>query len=76
MWGMFSIQTQQWDKAQSRFEKVLELDSENANANFQLGHVLSQLDNKAEARGFVEKAIELTDDPQLKAEARTLLNTF
>ena len=74
--GMFSIQTQQWDKAQVRFEKVLELLPETAEANLQLGYVLSQLGDTAEARKYVEKAIALSDNPELKANARSLLNSL
>lgn len=61
--GLFSIQSGQYDKALTRFQKVLELDSVNfPDAWFYLGRTYATLDSNAQAVASLKKYRTLTQD--------------
>lgn len=75
--GMFSMQTQQFEKAEARFTKVLSLEPRNYAAMFQLALAHAQQNERVEAKEYLEKLLEANDaDALLKVEARKLLQNL
>lgn len=61
--GLFSVQSGQYEKALSRFQKVLALDSVNyPDAWFYLGRTYATLDSNAQAIAHLKKYKTLTQD--------------
>lgn len=71
--GIFSLQTGQIEKAEARLKTVLELDPENAEGHFFMGHVSKAKGNAAEAVMYFQRSQELTTDNSLKQEIDRLL---
>lgn len=71
--GLFSIQSGQFEKAITRFEKVLELEPENAECLYFLGNAHSNLGNKAEAISYLEDFVGKTEDEDSKAEVKKIV---
>lgn len=72
--GLFSIQSSQYDKAVSRFLKVIEMDSSQQKAKFYLGLSYYSLGNKKDALRNFESYLVSPDDNNLKDEARKYIN--
>jgi Tfp pilus assembly protein PilF len=66
--GLFSVQSQQYDKALERFKKVIELEPENfPDAWFYLGRTYATLDSNAQAIASLRKYKTLTQDTAILA---------
>ncbi|MEZ4686916.1 MAG: hypothetical protein R3B47_12880 [Bacteroidia bacterium] len=74
--GMFSIKTGQFDKAEARFEKVLDLQAENYEAMYYLAFARAQQNIPGNSRELLEQVIAGSKDNELKQKARTLLNNL
>ncbi len=72
--GMFSIQTGQFDKALGRFEKVLQLQTENQSARYYLAYAKVQLNQPEGVSDLLETVLKEAKDPELKQLARNLMN--
>lgn len=73
--GKFSAQTGQWEKVIERFEKVKEIDSEFAEADYWLGLANFNLGETQKAKSYLENFISGDkENSQLKLEAETMLN--
>jgi cytochrome c-type biogenesis protein CcmH/NrfG len=74
--GVFSLQTNQLEKAVQRFEKVLSLDPAYQPARFQLAVVRIRQQQPESARALLEQIIQEASEPDMKLEARELLQTI
>lgn len=74
--GVFSLQTNQLEKAVQRFEKVLSLDPAYQPARFQLAVVRIRQQQPEIARALLEQIIQEASEPDIKLEARELLQTI
>ncbi|GAB4383834.1 MAG: hypothetical protein Kow0075_15970 [Salibacteraceae bacterium] len=73
--GIFSAQTGQWEKVKERFNKVLEIDPEFAEAHFWLGKAEYMLGNQAAAEKHLMQFLnEEPNKEALRQEAQDLLN--
>ncbi|RMG56360.1 MAG: hypothetical protein D6722_26620 [Bacteroidetes bacterium] len=72
--GLFSIQTGQYEKAEGRFSQVLEADPTFQPARLQLAFTLIQLGRTDEARPLLSEVLQQAEDPELKRQARALLD--
>ena len=57
--GILAITSGQLDKAIERFEKLLEIDPENPEANFYMGYCLFEMGNAKASRLDFEKVVAL-----------------
>lgn len=55
--------------SQEAFEEALTIDSSNANAYFGLGEVFFATDTFVQARDYCKRALEMSDDPEVKVKA-------
>lgn len=74
--GDFSMQTGQWEKAASRFLKVLELDPSNDEARFKLAVSYAQLEKTTEAIRELDRVINESTNDELKAAAQQVRSRF
>lgn len=74
--GMFSIQSGQFDKAVSRFQKVIELDPNAIDAYRWLGESYMSLGDFENAKENLEKFISLSEDEQAIAHAEEMLESI
>lgn len=74
--GMFSIQSVQFDKAVSRFQKVIELDPNAIDAYRWLGESYMSLGDFENAKKNLEKFISLSEDEQAIAHAEEMLESI
>lgn len=73
--GRFSAQTGQWVKVIERFEKVMAIDPEYAEADYWIGLAHFQLEDKDKARVSLERFLSrANDNDDLIREAHTMLN--
>ena len=70
--GMFSIQTNQFDKAQQRFERVLELDPSRLDAKLQLAYTHIQLGSPQKATPLLDEVIADDTEGELRTMAEEL----
>jgi len=71
--GLLSVQSQQFDKALDRFNKVIELDDNNMEAYYFRAHTFASLGDFEKAKTDFEKVIDNTSDKELKSEANKFL---
>ena len=71
--GLLSVQSQQFDKALDRFNKVIELDDNNMEAYYFRAHTFASLGDFEKAKTDFEKVIDNTLDKELKSEANKFL---
>lgn len=74
--GDFSMQTGQWEKAASRFLKVLELEPANHEARFRLAVSYAQLDRTTEAVQELDRVLKESTNDELKAAAQQVRSRF
>ncbi|MFK7970082.1 MAG: tetratricopeptide repeat protein [Bacteroidia bacterium] len=74
--GVFSVQTGQYDKAEARFEKVLNLQPDNYEAMYYLAYARAQQNIPGNSKELLEQVIARSDNSDLKQKARTLLNNL
>ena len=72
--GLFSLQTGQIEKAEERFRQVLAVAPDYQAARLQLAFTLMQLGRPEEARPLLSEVLQQAEDPELKREARDLLD--
>lgn len=65
--GILSIQSQQYDKAAERFEKLVEVNPKHVEGNFYLAVSLAELGKNEEAKALFSKVKQMNDDPALTA---------
>lgn len=71
--GLLSVQSQQFEKALERFNKVVELDENNMEAYYFRAHTFASLGEFEKAKSDFEKVIENASDSELKSEANKFL---
>ena len=74
--GNFSLQTNQFDKAQARFEKVLSLDDSRQDARFGLAVALMNLDQSAEAQTLLQQVVTDANNNELRLQAGAMLENI
>jgi len=74
--GVLSIRSQQYEKALDRFQKLVEIEPENAFNFFYLGRVHRALDNKADAIKAFKQYKSRVQDPKLKQNANDLIKSL
>ncbi|MCI4669104.1 MAG: tetratricopeptide repeat protein [Bacteroidia bacterium] len=74
--GDFSMQTGQWEKASSRFLKVLKLNPNNDEARFKLAMTYAQLEKTTEAIQELDRVIKESTNDELKAAAKQVRSRF
>ncbi|PCJ89520.1 MAG: hypothetical protein COA57_01975 [Flavobacteriales bacterium] len=72
--GVFSIQSNQYEKAVGRFKRVLEIDAGNTDAYYYLGHAHAGLGQKERAIENFEKFKSSVSDEKRKADAEKYIN--
>tara|TARA_B100000780_G_scaffold274870_2_gene240538 strand:+ start:163 stop:627 length:465 start_codon:yes stop_codon:yes gene_type:complete len=72
--GMFAVQSGQLDKAETRFNTVLEDNPNQAEALYFMGYIESQKGNNTKAVEYLEKALENASDENLKSEIQQFIN--
>jgi len=72
--GLLSLQSQQLDKAQSRFEKLVNENPNHLEGQFYLGVVLFELGKEEEAEAQFLKVKEIDDSPEVGALVDDYLN--
>jgi len=72
--GMFAIQSGQLDKAEARFNTVLEQNPQQAEALYYLGYVKAQNGKLEEAIKLLQKAGEFAESEELKQEIEKYIN--
>lgn len=72
--GMLSIQSNQYDKALTRFEKLVQLQPFNAEYYFYLGEVQAKMGNTKAAVKTYETCKTLLKDEQAQKEIQSLIN--
>lgn len=68
--GFFSMRSQQWDKAERRFRKVIQLDSNYVEGYLHLAQALEANGKKEECISMLETFIRKTDNETMKATIR------
>lgn len=71
--GLLSIQSQQFDKALERFNKVISIDSLSIEAYYFRAHALANLGNYEQAKQDFKKVVKNASDEELKSEANKYL---
>ena len=71
--GMFSLQTNQLDKAAQRFGHILSIEPDNQLARLQLGVTRIRQERAEEAQALLEQVIQESSDAAIKLEARDIL---
>ncbi|MEM7373299.1 MAG: tetratricopeptide repeat protein [Bacteroidota bacterium] len=71
--GLFSLQTNQLDKAEQRFSHILSVDPAHHPSRFQLAVTRIQQQRPEEAKELFNQVIQESSDAALKLEARELL---
>jgi tetratricopeptide (TPR) repeat protein len=66
--ALFSVRSQQWDRAIKRFEKVIRLDTNYVEAYLYLANAYEQSGQISKTIEMLEKAKSRTDDPMAKEE--------
>lgn len=73
--GVLAIRSGQYDRAEERFERLLELDSADYESLFYLGVAYAEGGKPEDARSIFEKLIDETEaDPALRATASNYIN--
>lgn len=72
--GLLSMQSGQYDKAVDRFRKVVDLNPAHLQAQFFLGVSYFETGKKKKARRQFEQVKEISDDPEVLANADNYLN--
>lgn len=72
--GMLSIRSGQYEKAKSRFNKLVEIQPQNPFNHLYLGNVHEQLGDKSAALEEFRKYQKLVQQPKLKANAEEKIN--
>lgn len=72
--GMLSIQSNQFDKAQERFEKLIKLEPFNAEYYFYLAEVYAKSGNTQQAIKTYETCRTLVKDKEAKKEIESIIN--
>jgi len=72
--GLLSMQSQQYDKAVDRFEKLVTLDPEHLQAQFLLGVSYFEAGDKAKAEEQFLKVKKMDNDPSVQASIDEYLN--
>lgn len=72
--GMLSIQSNQFDKAQERFEKLIKLEPFNAEYYFYLAEVYAKSGNTQQAIKTYETCKTLVKDKEAKKEIESIIN--
>lgn len=72
--GMLSVQSNQLEKAQQRFEKLISLQPFNAEYYFYLGEIYARSGNTGAAIKTYEKCKTLLTDKEAKKEVDTIIN--
>ncbi len=72
--AFFSERSGQWDKAISRFEKVLKIQPDFIEAYLHLADAYQQKGDKAKAVESLKKYVALVDDVTIKAEVQDYIN--
>ena len=72
--GLFSVQSNQLEKAIGRFNRILELDSTYFDARFYLGHVYANMGEKEMGIEQFEKYKAMVKDEKLRTEADRYIN--
>lgn len=76
MLGQLSIRSGQYDKAQSRFEKVIELEPENTEALYFLAEVYKNKGDKQKAIELLEKCKKIINDPKFSNDVDNYIKSF
>lgn len=74
--GSFSLQTNQFDKAQARFEKVLSLDDTRQEARMGLAIALINLDQSSKARELLQTVVTDANNNELRLQAGAMLENI
>lgn len=74
--GNFSLQTNQFDKAQARFEKVLSIDDTRQDARLGLATALINLEQPAEARELLQTVVTDAKNNELRLQAGAMLENI
>lgn len=74
--GMFSMRTNQFEKAIQRFEKVLSLDPSNEMTLLQLALALRAVGKIDQAKKRLNELLALKPNPEISLAAKDLLNNF
>lgn len=72
--GLLSMQSQQYDKAIDRFEKLTTLEPDNLQAQFLLGVSYFEAGEKAKAKTQLLRVKEMDNDPSVQASVDEYLN--
>lgn len=72
--GLLSMQSQQYDRAIDRFEKLTQLDPGNLQAHFLLGVSYFEAGEKKKAKDQLLRVKEMDDDPSVQASVEDYLN--
>jgi tetratricopeptide (TPR) repeat protein len=72
--ALFSVKSEQYDKAVMRFEKVLELDPGNIEIYLHLANAYERNGNKEGTIRSLEKYVSLADDAVVKTEVQSYIN--
>lgn len=72
--GLLSMQSQQYDKAIDRFEKLVTLDPDNLQAQFLLGVSYFEAGQEEKAKAQFLRVKEMDDDPSVQASVDEYLN--
>jgi len=68
--ALFSVRSQQWDKAITRFNKVLKIDSTYIEAYLHLADAYEQQGNKPKTIDMLEKYVANTNDVTSRQEVK------
>jgi outer membrane protein len=74
--GILSVQSGQLEKGIGRFENVIKNDSNNVEAYYWLGYCLVNTGNLDKARPVIERARELTTNPEVLAALESLIENI
>ncbi len=74
--GLFSIQTNQFDKAIQRFEKVLSIQPDHVMAQFQLGVALARKGENERAKEILNSLLVQEIDPELSVSVKELIRNL
>ena len=71
--GKFSMETAQYDKAESRFRQILEIEQDNFEAKYFLALALRQLGKSVESKTLMVEVSEQQQNSELAAMAQMAL---
>ena len=74
--GGLSMQSNQYEKAASRFQNVLQIDPTNVNAKLGLAYSLIELGKKPDAKALLNDVLKQNIDPVMKDEITKTLNSL